>query len=169
MDDWLLAMDEGMYTGALFVDLRKAFDVVDHKELLKKLSAIGINGVALQWFKNYLSDRRIVTMVNDTLSNEKVLTHGVPQGSLLGPLLFVIFINDISSVFRSHLYADDTVIYYSDKNVNVIKSVLNTELQVLDKYPFIQNKLLVNYDKTVSMLLGTRHMLSKCDALKATR
>ena len=166
-DDWLLAMDEGMYTGALFVDLRKAFDVVDHKELLKKLSAIGQNGVALQWFKNYLSDRRIVTMVNDTLSDEKVLTHGVPQGSLLGPLLFVIFINDLSSVFRSchvHLYADDTVIYYSDKNVNVIESVLNTELQALDKW-MSHNKLLVNYDKTVSMLLGTRHMLSKCDAL----
>ena len=69
--------------------------------------------------------------------------------------------------FRSchvHLYADDTVIYYSDKNVNVIESVLNTELQALDKW-MSHNKLLVNYDKTVSMLLGTRHMLSKCDAL----
>ena len=95
----------------------------------------------------------------------------MPQGSLLGPLLFVIFINDLSSVFRSchvHLYADDTVIYYSDKNVNVIESVLNTELQALDKW-MSHNKLLVNYDKTVSMLLGTRHMLSKCDALKNKR
>ena len=82
-------------------------------------------------------------------------------------LLFVIFINDLSSVFRSchvHLYADDTVIYYSDKNVNVIESVLNNELQALDKW-MSHNKLLVNYNKTVSMLLGTRNMLSKCDAL----
>ena len=91
LDDWMMAMDRGEYTGAIFVDLKKAFDTVDHKVLLKKLFDIGVRGLTLKWFENYLINRRIVTKVNNSISEEKHLTHGVPQGSILGPLLFCIF------------------------------------------------------------------------------
>ena len=166
-DEWLIAMDGGKYTGVIYIDLKKAFDTVDHDILLSKLSQLGVKHVTLQWFKSYLTERKIVTKVNDAFSEERVLTHGVPQGSLLGPLLFCIFINDLPSIFtlcNVHLYADDTVIYFADKNVNIVESVLNKEMEVLDKW-MSKNKLLINYNKTVSMLLGTQNMLSKCDAL----
>ena len=152
-DDWLMAMDVGEYTGVVFVDLQKAFDTVDHQVLLNKLSTNGIKGVVLQWFKSYLTNRRIVTKVNDTLSEENDLTHGVPQGSLLGPLLFCIFINDLPDIFRLsrvHLYADDTVIYCSNQNLNVVESTLNTEMQILDRW-MSQTKLLINYIRKLSV------------------
>ena len=166
-DDWLMAMDEGRYTGAVFVDLQKAFDTVDHQVLLNKLYSIGLDEMSLQWFESYLSERRIVTMINNVMSNERVLTHGVPQGSLLGPLLFTIFINDLPKIFNLchvHLYADDTVIYFSHKCPTVVESVLNDEMEYLDKW-MSRNKLLINYTKTVTMLIGTRHKLSKCNVL----
>lgn len=166
-DEWLLAMDEGMYTGAVFVDLRKAFDLVDHKLLLMKLSDIGLKDTALKWFESYLSERRIVTTMNKSISNENILSHGVPQGSILGPLLFSIFINDLPRIFKQssvHLYADDTVIYFSHKNVNNIQTILNTELKTLDDWMH-KNNLLVNYTKTVSMIFGTRYMLSKSNKI----
>ena len=112
-------------------------------------------------------NRRIVSKVNKSLSEEKQLTHGVPQGSILGPLLFCIFINDLPDIFKLcqvHLYADDTVIYFSHKNPNVLESALNTEMEVLDKW-MAENKLLINYTKTVSMLIGTRNILAKYDTL----
>ena len=167
LDDWMMAMDRGEYTGAIFVDLKKAFDTVDHKVLLKKLFDIGVRGLTLKWFENYLINRRIVTKVNNSISEEKHLTHGVPQGSILGPLLFCIFINDLPDIFKLsqvHLYADDTVIYFSHKNPNVVESALNTEMEVLDKW-MCKNKLLINYTKTVSMLIGTRNLLADYNTL----
>ena len=142
-----MAMDEGRYTGAVFVDLQKAFDTVNHQVLLNKLYSIGLDEMSLQWFESYLSERRIVTMINNVMSNERVLTHGVPQGSLLGPLLFTIFRNDLPKIFNLchvHLYADDTVIHFSHKCPTVVGSVLNDEMEYLDKW-MSRNKLLINY------------------------
>ena len=166
-DEWLRALDKGEYTGSVFVDLQKAFDVVDHDILLKKLADIGIGDVSLKWFRSYLSDRKIITSINNVLSDELPLKYGVPQGSLLGPLLFLIFINDLPECFDKctvHLYADDTVIYYADKDVHKIEAVLNKELKSLDIW-MRRNKLKVNCSKTVSMLFGTKHMLAKCNSL----
>ena len=100
-------LDKGEKSGTIFVDLQKAFDMVDHLILLSKLEYMGITGTELQWFKSYLSNRRIRTSVNNELSDKRLITKGVPQGSILGPLLFIIFINDINSVFsdcKAHLY-----------------------------------------------------------------
>ena len=84
----LRALDKGEYTGNIFVDLQKAFDMVDHEILFKKLKCIGITGMSLEWFRSYLTDRKIITSMHNVSSNELPLKYGVPQGSLLGPLLF---------------------------------------------------------------------------------
>ena len=136
--------------------------MVDHLILLSKLEDMGITGMELQWFKSYLSNRKIRTSVNNELSGERLITKGVPQGSLLGPL-FIIFINDINSVFsdcKAHLYADDTVICYSHKDPKIIEIFLNKELGHLERW-MVENNLKVNSDKTVCMLLGTNYMLKK--------
>ena len=162
-DDWFYSIDKGNYIGTIFVDLQKAFDMVDHLILVSKLESMGVTGVELQWFKHYLSNRRIRTSVNNVLSDERLTTKGVPQGSLLGPLLFIICINDINSAFNTckvHLYADDTVIYYSHTNPKVVENVLNKEINSLDAW-MNKNNLKINYDKTVCMLLGTHDMLKK--------
>ena len=166
-DDWLNAMDQGQYTGSVFVDLQKAFDLVDTDILLQKLLLLGVTCESLQWFRSYLVDRKIVTCINDVVSDALPLTGGVPQGSLLGPLLFVIFINDMPHSFEKckiHLYADDTVLYYSHKNPSVVQSVLNEELARLDTW-ISRNKLKINYSKTVGMLIATKNLLKKQDKL----
>ena len=105
--------------------------------------------------------------MKNNLSEEYPLSNGVPQGSLLGPILFAIFINDLSSLFTKcsfHLYADDTVLYYSHENPQVVESVLNDELKNVINWMNL-NKLKLNCTKTVGMLLGTRHMLTKKNTL----
>ena len=169
-DDWIRAIDRGEYVGSIFVDLQKAFDMVDHETLLKKLEDIGITELSLEWFRSYLTDRKIITCINNIPSKELPLKHGVPQGSLLGPLLFLIFINDLPSCFNKcsvHLYADDTVIFYADKNVSNIQKVLNEELRSLDIWMRC-NKLKVNCSKTVSMLMGTKRMLTRNNTLNVS-
>ena len=92
-DDWLTAIDHGLYTGAVFIDLRKAFDTVDPQILLNKLSGIGVSIDCLSWFASYLTGRRIYTQFNSSISPESIIEYGVPQGSILGPLLFIIYID----------------------------------------------------------------------------
>lgn len=169
-DDWLSAIDHGLLTGAVFIDLRKAFDTVDPFILLNKLSNIGVSASCLSWFRSYLTGRRICTVINSSTSKESSIDYGVPQGSILGPLLFVIYIDDLVKHLEQcsvHLYADDTVIYFSNKDVHMIESVLNSELQNIFDW-LGSSKLSLNCNKTVCMLFGSPGMLQKYNQVHIT-
>ena len=122
-------MDRGEYTGAIYVDLKKAFDTVYHATILSKLPVYGINDKELSWFIDYLFNRKHFVEFNTTRSKYQDITCGVPQGSILGPLLFLLLMNDIEHVITSCevlLYADDMVIFFASKNVSLIESTLTT-------------------------------------------
>ena len=111
-DEWLEAMDKGLFTGFVMIDLRKAFDVVDHKLLLKKLQVYGLNTNSLKWFQSYLSGRYQKVCVDGKLSEPLGFHSGVPQESILGPALFLLFINDLLLVLKNNsgMYDDDSTL-----------------------------------------------------------
>ena len=113
LDGWTSALEDGDNLDALYMDFAKSFDSVTHQRLLVKLKGYGIGGTLLQWIDAFLSGRRQRVVVNGSKSTWAKVTSGIPQGSLLGPLLFVCFINDMPSVVESpvHLFADDTKLY----------------------------------------------------------
>ena len=120
-------INEGELTIATYIDLKKAFDTVNHKILLQKL---GIQNNNLKWLRNYLSNRSQSTLANGKLSTSNRITCGVPQGSVLGPLLFV-YVNDLSSILSNlghYLYADDTVSYRSGSDLQDTTNLLQTDL-----------------------------------------
>ena len=94
-DEWLEAMDNGLFTGVVMIDLRKVFDVVDHELLLKKLQVYGFNTNSLKWFRSYLNGRYQKVGIDGKLSEPRLIHSGVPQGSILGPIMFLLFINDL--------------------------------------------------------------------------
>ncbi len=165
-DDFLKGFDSGNFVGAVFIDLRKAFDTVHHGILRRKLVAYGVKGRELGWFKSYLSNRIQQVNFKRTLSDEQPVTIGVPQGSILGPLLFIIFMNDAPDAIKQilHLYADDTNLQASDPDLSVLEQKLNDDLESLSKW-LNENRLVVNTDKTVCMILSThqsRATLTNC-------
>ena len=153
------SMDQGLLTGAVFIDLRKAFDTVDHDLLLEKLTkGYGVTGKELGWFKDYLTDRRQVVTVQSTLSDPCDVAFGVPQGSILGPLLFVLFINDLPTA-NILLYADDAVIFAAHKDIKILEETLNDELNEVNKWT-LSNFLFINKRKTEFVIFGTDARLS---------
>ena len=127
-------MDYKLFTCAVFVDLKKAFDTVDHQILLKKLDCYGIRGIVNEWFKSYLLNRTQTTEINGFISTKDFNPLGVPQGSVLGPLLFLLYINDItkaSTKLKFFLFADDTNLLYANRNLKTLESTVNTELSLI--------------------------------------
>ena len=144
--------------------MKLAFDTNNHMILLRKLASYGIDHCALKWFGSYLSDRQQKCVVNGELSGARAVICGVPQGSLIGPLLFLIYINDLPNCLSKALpgmYADDTSISINiaDSSLPELESVLNTELANLHEWLNV-NKLSRNIAKTKLMLIGSRQRLA---------
>jgi retron-type reverse transcriptase len=143
-------LDERRFAAGLFIDLAKAFDTVHHGILINKLSRAGIKGRALDWFISYLSNRYHYVELNGIKSRRRLIKFGVPQGSILGPLLFIIFINDITELnLRGmiSLFADDTSIFYFGSNPDRLIEDMNWDLSQLNEW-LIRNKLIINIKKT---------------------
>ena len=144
------AMAEKQHVIGIFMDLSKAFDTLNHDILLYKLKTYGIRGTALSWFKDYLSNRQQFTSYNGVNSDFLTVKCGVPQGSILGPLLFLLYINDISEASNRLsyiLFADDTNIFFSHRKLDVLANTLNRELPKVSSW-FKCNKLSLNINKT---------------------
>ena len=149
----------GRLTGALFVDLKKAFDTVPHKELISKLECFGFVDNSIAWVTNYLSNRSQVVSLGTNLSSPLAVENGVPQGSILGPVLFTLYINELPSCINFSnviMYADDTVIFFfSSAQLMEIELKLNMELTSLSEW-LCGNRFLLNLKKTEFMVFGTQ-------------
>jgi hypothetical protein len=163
VNDISQSIDKGLNNIGIFMDLSKAFDTIDHNILLHKLNHYGFRGVSQQWFANYLSDRKQFVSFNSSKSPEENVKCGVPQGSILGPLLFILYMNDIcntSKLLSLILFADDTTVFYSHEDVATLCKTVNMELSEICNW-FKANKLSLNAKKTNLMFFGTRFQTNK--------
>lgn len=152
--DVVEAIDEKKSTLSVFLDLSKAFDTIDHKILLDKLYFYGVRGIMYDWMKSYLSNRFQYVQYNSSKSDSMSTTCGVPQGSVLGPLLFIIYMNDSTDCLthaKGILFADDTTVYQSSSSIDLLYITMNLELNILSDW-FRANKLSLNASKTNYML-----------------
>ena len=144
------SIDKKKYGCGIFVDISKAFDTLKHNILLTKLDHYGIRGKALQWFTSYLSNRQQFVEINGVSSNLRSIVSGVPQWSCLGPLLFLIYINDLpntSKILTFFLFADDTNMYFEHKSLSKLEHIINKELRKINDWLII-NRLSLNIQKT---------------------
>ena len=157
VEKWLKALDNGELVGVIFVDFRKAFDLVDHNILLKKLEIYQFSQVTLNWFKSYLSERKQIVTFKNVDSDKETVKCGVPQGSILGPLLFLLFINDLPLHLKvmTDLYADDSTLYEINSSKEEIERKLQLAIKDLARW-CKQNGMIINTEKTKVMLVTTR-------------
>ena len=156
--DDILHLNESECTMAAFIDLCKAFDTVNHYILIKKLEENGIRGNTLNWVRSYLNSRSQCVLANGIISDTRSIVCGVPQGSILGPLMFLIYINDIDAGCQGcsiRLYADDTVMYTSAKNVAKAATDLQRNLDRFAEW-CTQNQLTINTKKSKCVLFGSK-------------
>ena len=148
------SLDKNEFAMGIFFDLSKAFDTVNHTILLGKLEHYGIRGMAQQWLQHYLENRTQYVLYEGYQSVHKTIRCGVPQGSILGPLLFLIYINDLPQIADKTdfiLFADDSNVFFTDKSIDVLQQKVNKELEVISNW-FKANKLSLNLDKTCYIL-----------------
>ena len=152
-------LDKNMHTIGIFLDLSKAFDTINHDILLHKLHYYGVRGTAFEWFKSYLQDRIQFVSYNNCKSDINPIHCGVPQGSILGPLLFIIYMNDIvysSTKMSFYMFADDTNLIISDSNLQRLITTINIELSHISSW-FKANKLSLNIKKTNYIIFKNKH------------
>ena len=161
-EDVSRSIDDGNLTVGVFIDLAKAFDTVDHKILLNKLNHYGIRGVVNNWFNSYLSNREQFVKIGESNSSLCRIKCGVPQGSILGPILFLIYINDlnqISTIIKTIMFADDTNLFLSGKNISDIEKQFNKELIILTEW-FNSNLLSLNIKKTSYIVFSNKRNIN---------
>lgn len=162
-NDFLKEINKGKCILLILLDMSAAFDTVDHRLLIEDLSRIGINGICQKWFDSYLKNRKQQVLLKNSLSDEININTGVPQGSILGPILFTIYINEIKNIFinhdiRYHIYADD-IQFYIDFYANDIDNIcIRINNLVQDIKGWLQKKfLMLNKKKTECILIGSKH------------
>ena len=164
-DYWYEYMDNKQLNLAIFLDLKKAFDTVDHTILIKKLNALGMRGNSRAWFTSFLSNRKQFCSINGQQSGARLVTCGIPQGSCLGPLLFIIYLNDFEKCLefsKASMYADDTHITLTSSNIDVLLTNANKELRNISEWMRV-NKLSANPDKTEYMIIGHPRRTNKVE------
>ena len=162
-DQVLENMDKGCVTGTVFLDLRKAFDTVDHLLLINKLKSLGVAGKSLEWFRSSLTGGVKKTMCVNALSASAKVTMGVPQGSILRPLLFLVYIDGVQSELRHSkmtMFADDMAFYCRENSPTNLQSKLNADLAAITSW-LHNNKLTLNVTKSKFMVNGGRDKLSQ--------
>ena len=159
VDKIVNAANNNEITAGIFLDLSKAFDTIKHDILLDKMAHYGFRGIVLDWFKSYLTNRKQFVEYNIRKSTIRLINSGMPQGSILGPLGFIIYVNDIPNSVPDLsliLFADDTSAFTSHKDLSTLNNIMNNGLSKLNTW-FKSNKLSLNLKKTNYMLLGTRN------------
>ena len=154
-----LAIDPRETTVGVFLDLSKAFDTLDHQILFTKLEHYGIRDVALQWIKSYFSRRQQFVQINQTCSSMQTVKCGVPQGSILGPWFFILYINDLpkaSKLTGRLLFPDDKSILFSHSNPNYLENVLNNELLNIDVWLRCNSSQLISKRQILLPLVQVR-------------
>ena len=164
--------DQGMITGMILIDLQKAFDTIDHGILLQKMEYLGFSTATIKWFESYLANRIFKVNVGDEYSSPGDLLCGVPQGSILGPLLFLLYVNDMPQSVSCDLllYADDSCLIFTGKEIEKIETQLNKDFNSICDW-FIDNKLSIHFgeDKTKSIIFGSQRKLKSLKELDIRR
>ena len=167
-DKILKGFDDGLLTGMILIDLQKAF-AINYDILLKKLSIIGFSDHTVKWFQSYLSNRKFTVNLENSFSEVSNISCGVPQESILGPLLFLIYVNDMPMAVKCNLflYADDTCLVFQSKNVKDIEKQLNEDFAHICDW-FVDNRLSIHFgeDKTKSILFASKSKIKKLQKLE---
>ena len=168
-DKILNGFDEGLMTGMILIDLQKVFDTIVHDILLQKLNAMSFSNHTIGWFKSYLSNRLFKVHLENCYSDSSSITCGVPRGSILGPLLFLIYVNDMPQAVNSNLflYADDSCLVFLEKDVIEIERQLNRDFKNICEW-FVDNRLSIPFgeDKTEFILFASKRKIKNIPKLK---
>ena len=161
-NQWYSNMDKGLLNIVAFLDLKKAFDTIDHEILIEKLNMYGVKRHSLGLLESYITNRSQKCFINGTLSHSKPIKCGIPQGSILGPLFFLVYINDLPNCLEyctPRMFADDTTLTVCGKSTHEISSAMNHDLNNVNDW-LMANKLCLNLSKTEYMLIGSRHSIN---------